>query len=397
MCKRSILKVFLFVFLFVGFSCCILLGGSSSEAPEAPKTKEKPYEGVTIRWITQSCPPAFAKEKLFPEFEAQTGIKVEMEALDYEHLVTKEMMDFVGETGVYDIMAAPYAQMGKYVENGYILPIDKFMNDPNLRDPNLNEDDIIESLWKQTSWWKGEVYGFPSNSCIMFVWYRKDLFEDPNEKEAFKKLYGYELVYPTDWNQYRDIAEFFTRPDEDLYGLAISGKRHYAVSCEFLNYMRSFGGDVVDANGRPVINSKENIDALEYFVSLFEFAPPGSIDFTWDEKTTAFQQGKVVMALAWNDQAADVEDPSKSKVAGKMGYGPIPVGKSPTSEMGPWSYVIPKHSKNPEAAYLFMQWLITKDVEVKLAPIGYVPCRESSYAHPDVKEITYFYPATLEA
>ena len=50
--------------------------------------------------------------------------------------------------------------------------------------------------------------------------YRKDWFEDPKEKAAFKAKYGYDLGVPKDYKQLRDIAEFFHRPDEKRYGIA---------------------------------------------------------------------------------------------------------------------------------------------------------------------------------
>ena len=44
--------------------------------------------------------------------------------------------------------------------------------------------------------------------------YRKDWFEDPKEKEAFKAKYGYDLDVPKTYKELRDIAEFFYRPDQ---------------------------------------------------------------------------------------------------------------------------------------------------------------------------------------
>ena len=38
--------------------------------------------------------------------------------------------------------------------------------------------------------------------------YRKDLFENEEERAAFKEEYGYELTVPEDWDTYRDVAEF---------------------------------------------------------------------------------------------------------------------------------------------------------------------------------------------
>ena len=49
-----------------------------------------------------------------------------------------------------------------------------------------------------------------------------------------------------DWKQYRDIAEWFTRPDQGLYGTALQGKRHEALWYEWLNFLYSYGGDMLE-------------------------------------------------------------------------------------------------------------------------------------------------------
>ena len=58
----------------------------------------------------------------------------------------------------------------------------------------------------------------------MFMWYRSDLLSDPKEKEGFKAKYGYDLAPAQNWKQYRDIAEWFYRSDQDFYGTALQGK-----------------------------------------------------------------------------------------------------------------------------------------------------------------------------
>ncbi len=116
---------------------------------------------------------------------------------------------------------------------------------------------------------------------------------------------------PTDWDTYRDIAEFFTRKageklagetlTQDFYGVSMSGKRHDATTCEWLNYAWSFGGGIFDESGNIAINSAKNVAALEYYNDLKQFAPPGVTEKTWDEQTTEMQQGIAAMAVIFND------------------------------------------------------------------------------------------------
>ena len=381
-----------------GFVMLFVMGCFGVVQAESPALIDKTYKGTTLRFIAETVPPTEAIVKFLPEFEKSSGIKVETEQYPFDHVMEKTMMDLAAGTRIYDVLSTPYQFLGQFAEMGYIQPIEKYMNDPNLRDPDMDITDYIEGMWKASAEWKEKIYGFPSNSCIMFLWYRRDLLENLAERRAFKEKYGYYYsIPPTNWIEYKDVAEFFTRPERELYGVALAAKRHDALSCEWMNYVWSFGGEVLDKSGNPVINSLENVEALKYFVSLLKYAPPGTTTYTWDEVTTAFQKGRVVMAIQWNDPAIDVEDPTKSEVAGKMGFGPVPVKKQPAAHFGAWTFFIPKLSKHPEAAYLFIQWVTSKEIQIKLAREGMVPCRYSSYADSEVRERASFYPATLAA
>lgn len=241
----------------------------------------------------------------------------------------------------------------------------------------------------------------------MIMFYRKDIFENPEEKAAFKAKYGYELKVPVNWIQYRDLAEFFTRkPGDNLmgetlkhsfYGTSIAGKRHDAMTCEWLNYAWSFGGGIFDEKGNLVINNPKNVEALTYFKDLVEFCPPGVSNNTWDELTTQMQQGIVAMEIQWNDCAPSIEDPETSKVVGKVGYALIPKREVPVAHFGAWTYFIPVDAPNAEAAWLFLQWVNTYKVQKAIALEGGFPCLTSVYNDPELSEKLPYWKASLDA
>ncbi len=390
--KKSLVVCLVLLF---AFSATVLCAGGKAEKTEA-QSGDQPYAGTTITFIGESVPPTNALVELIPEFEEQTGIKVKTEIYPYNTVVQKEMLDVTSRQGYYDVMSMPYEHLGKFVENDYITSIDSWLNDPDFTPPSFRRDDLIVAMQDASAKWKGKYYGFPSNSCTMFYIYRKDLFQDSGEKDAFRAKYGYELKVPETWEQYRDAAEFFTRKtgqklmgasrEQDFFGVAIAGKRHPALTCEWLNYAWSFGGGVFDGNGEGaenlIMNAPENVAALEYFVDLFQFAPPGATNYTWDEIAVAFQQDKVAMAVEWNDCAIGIEDPASSKVVGKMGYGTLPVhekvGRN-VSHFGAWTYVINNYSKKKDAAWLFLAWAVSPETQLKWAQMGGVPARLSTY------------------
>ena len=355
----------------------------------------KPFAGRTIRLIGEDYPPLQAIDKMKDDFEKATGITVEVERYEADAVLQKIAFDLNSKTGRYDLIVQVYFDMGRLVTQGQIRPMDAFLVSKQLHNPSFKPEEDLFPVWKTMGWFDGKLYGYPMMVLTMYTWYRKDLFEDANERAAFKARYGYDLAAPQDWNQYKDISEFFTRPERDLYGTLIQGKRHMALWQEYINFLYSFGGAVMDskepsAYGPIVINSPEAIEATEYYKSLLKYSPPDSLNFTWDDALALMQQGKVAMCLMWTDSTYALEDPKQSKVAGKMGYAMIPEGKAGrVHQIGGQSYYVPVTSKNPEAAYLFIEWMMQANNQIRQQKLGGASARKSTYQDPEVLSLPW--------
>lgn len=355
----------------------------------------KPYQGRLIRLIGEDYPPLQAIEKMKPDFEKATGIKVEVERYEAEAVLQKIAFDLNSKAGRYDLIIQVYFDMGRLVTRGQVRPLADFMSNPQLHNPGFKPDDDLFPVWKTMGWYDGKPYGYPMMVLTMYTWYRKDLFDDLKEKQAFKAKYGYDLAAPNDWKQYRNIAEFFTRPDQGFYGTLIQGKKHMALWQEYINFLYSFGGAIMDTRdpskyGPIVINSPEAVEATEYYKSLLKFSPPDALNFTWDDALALMQQSKVAMCLMWNDSTYALEDQKQSKVAGKMGYAMSPEGKvGRVHEIGGQSYYIPATSKNPEAAYLLIEWMMQADNQIRQQKLGGASPRKSTYEDPEVLKLPW--------
>ncbi len=356
-----------------------------------------PYKGTTIRTIGEALPPLEAMKELAPEFEKRTGITIEIEMYEHSEAVNKVMLDLNSRRGRYDFIIQPHRELGRFVTNGHVEPLDVFMNDEELRDPEFKPDEqLYQGLWKEISWYDGEVYGFPFTALSMYMWYRSDLLSDEKEAQGFKAKYGYDLAPATDWQQYRDIAEWFTRPDQRLYGTALQGKRHEALWYEWLNFLYSFGGDMLEAKtgsecGPVIVNSPQAVAATEYYKSLMEFSPPDTLNYFWDDVMALMQQGKVAQLIMWNDATYAVAvDESASTVVGKMGFDIVPQGEGgKVAQVEGWTYLIPASSKSKEAAYLFIQWMMDYEQQLNQHLNGGATARPDVYASADVQELPY--------
>jgi len=82
--------------------------------------------------------------------------------------------------------------------------------------------------------------------------------------------------------------------------------------------------------------------------------------------------------------AGQVNDPERSKVVGKIGWAPHPMGVRKGSQTGGFGIGIPKNAKNKEAAFLLMQWLTSKKGDKLVALQGGNPSRYSTHNDADV-------------
>jgi multiple sugar transport system substrate-binding protein len=367
----------------------------------------KPFSGVTLRLIGESLPPLEGLEKVKNIFEEKTGIKVIIEMYGHEEVIEKTTADFIGNTGIYDVVLNPHREIGKIVLNKWVLPLEGFYNNEDLRDPELNfEGMFINKQWfNETCTYNDVIYALPFHFISMYMWYRYDLFEHPQERANFKEKYGYELPSPPiTMEDYLNTAEFFTRKKgeklagealkEDFYGTAIQAARHVATWYGWLNFLYSFGGrelliDKGSDYGKVVVNSPEAIESLEYYKKLLQYSPPGCLTYTWDETQASQQQSFVAQAIQWDDATYAVEDPEQSLVAGKMAFSGTPIKEVKMTQIEGWSMFIPRSSKKQEASWLFMQWCMGEDSQIAQMLNGGESSVRKTYDNEQIKNIIY--------
>lgn len=68
----------------------------------------------------------------------------------------------------------------------------------------------------------------------------------------------------------------------------------------------------------------------------------------------------------------------------------IPEGKAGrVHQIGGQSYYIPVTSKNPEAAYLFIEWMLQADNQIRQQKLGGASARKSTYEDPEVLKLPW--------
>jgi ABC-type glycerol-3-phosphate transport system substrate-binding protein len=235
-----------------------------------------------------------------------------------------------------------------------------------------------------------------TNSEILF--YRTDLFEDATNMADFEAEYGYPLAAPATWEQYRDIAEFFTRDTDgdgeiDLYGTDVKG----AVETEWLATVSQAGEEsmVVDTDsGEVTIDNAAHKEALDYYISLLPYAPSGAAQLDWAGAQNLFYQGNLAMMRFWGH--AYRQTPEDSPVKDQIGVAPMIGGPGGVAGVpGAWYLSVPSSGDNQDAAQEFIAFAYEHNDLAADTSLGLV-ARKSAFESKDGEAGYENYPALVE-
>jgi multiple sugar transport system substrate-binding protein len=336
----------------------------------------KQFEGSTI---VVNFPAHLAHDRwieLFPEFEELTGIKVEVDRMNYMRMRDSQLLEFSKPQGDYDVivMVGPISKT-EYAQSGYLTDLEPFLDDPNLTFPEYDFDDFIDAYvtvqgivcldCKGKDIYLGggpdtqtHLYAIPASSETSIFAYRKDLFEE------------YDLEVPDTWDEVLELSKFFYENVDGVYGLTMRGESGHQAGAAWLNFADPFGVKMFDDNWEPQFTTEKSIEVLNFIKQLVDYGPPGIPGFSVGAADNAFLQGQAAMYFDHSRIAGLVRDPEQSTVVGKVGYAITPIAENRLSETGGFGVAIPSNSQNKEAAWLFITWMTSKDVEKRLAEQG---------------------------
>lgn len=341
----------------------------------------RPYQGVVLRGISENSPPSlYIQEVLAPAFTAETGIQVELEI---DTLPAIEQAIAAGGDR-YDFVYMEQDSIYSFLEDGYLTNLTQLMADQaHLVVPLFNLRDFTNFINEFRDPATGDLYGVPIEAFIKVYLYRKDLFEDPVIRAAFETEYRYPLAPAVTFQQYQDIADFFTRYGQarqlPLWGTTVQaavgdiapfyeffetiapafGIYNWGINLETYRATEAHGGR---------LDSQQAKDALAFWVGLLDDAPPEARHSNWKDVFETFAAGRAAQGWVYGEYvAALATDPARSRVVGKVGVALPPTAagviEDATVGMGNIGYYdgaafgIPVASRHKEAALLWFQYL----------------------------------------
>ncbi|WP_135304967.1 ABC transporter substrate-binding protein [Haloarcula amylovorans] len=311
-----------------------------------------------------------------------------------ELLATGDITD-----GSYDLFLCLSDWLPMVADAGYVHPLEDHLADSP---PDGWPDGWAESL-RNLMAYEGITYGVPYHDGPEIFHYREDLFESVAEQRAFREEYGRPLSVPRTWDEFLEVAEFFTRPEEGLWGTVVAAKPdgHNDVY-DFCIQLWSRGGQLLDENGRPAFDSPEGRDALRYYHDLIhehEVVPPESIEMESVETGQFYADGKAAMMWNWSGFGAMAEA-TDSAVFGRTNYGLIPRAETPAGEHTSltvcYGLTVPKGSEHPDLAYDFIRHAASAENDKITTLEGASGTRFSTWRDAEVLRANSFYSIVEE-
>ena len=334
-------------------------------------------EPIALSMVWGEWAPSDILEMMLKEYEDETGARITLTQIPWGSYYNELLTGLQAEVPPYDIAIGDSQWIGAMVQKGYYRDITDFVVESRIigtMDPRIVKHYAEYPRGSET------YYAVPALSEGVLLAYRSDILEDENEKAAFAAAYGYPLAVPHTWNELRDIAEFFTRPEEGMYGLAIPTDENFydAITMLYGGLLYAYGaawGDFENRTADGIINDPRAAEALSFMKSLYAFTE--KIDTTgngydWFESAQFFAEGKSVLVVNYPSVLDGYVKPGTSHY-NAIGYSALPFGPSRrASSLGgqPFSIVSGIEPEKVAAAEDFLRWWTQERVQRRWTELG---------------------------
>lgn len=309
--------------------------------------------------------------------------EVEFEAVPLDlHRLHGELFEANGlRSGGWDIGYLVTDWLAEAVDEGVLEDLTPYLHRNPVPDwPQGWARSLVEPLY-----FGDKLYALPWHDGPECLMYRRDLFEDAREQEGFRRRYGYNLEPPRTWRQFTDIARFFTRPTQGLYGTVFAAfPDGHNTLYDFALQLWSRGGEL-----NAPLDAPEAVAALDFYRDTIRdtascYPDAETLDST--RSGDVFLSGAVAMMVNWFGFAARCDRPG-SPLRGKVAIAPIPAdpGKPAVSLSVFWTLGVGSGSRHKQQAYDFLHFLTYPELDKKMLRHGTVGVRLSTWRDAEVQ------------
>ncbi len=278
-----------------------------------------------------------------------------------------------------DVFLMDVAWVGQFAASNWLMPLNSY-----IEKDNFDMTKIFSAVVKQADSYEGQIIALPVYVDCGLLYYRKDLLEK----------YGFPI--PEKWDE---LVEYSTKIQQEerknnpqFYGFVWQGAQYEGLICNFLEFISSNNGLIIDKEGKIALDTNENIQALNFMSDLinkYKISPPNTFtEMKEEEVRTFFENGNALFERNW-PYAWGLHTSDESSIKGKVGMAVLPKfenGRN-AATLGGWHIGVSNFSDNKNESWELVKFILSYDTQKKVAlKLGWNPGRKDIYDDKDVQE-----------
>jgi multiple sugar transport system substrate-binding protein len=305
------------------------------------------------------------------QFTEETGIEVELINKGWEAVADDVLADLASGGGSYDVIEFDNAWIAKFIENGWVAPLDEYMTEDIKSGMVPGLLDLFSS--------DGQHYGIVWNNDTRFYMYNTALLDEAGVDAP-----------PKTWAEVADLsAKTKSVAYLDTY------KQEQMGTNQLMFAVYSFGGEFVDADGNPIVSTDPGVkEAYTWLAQAYKDGVfgPSSLTIDYEEVAQSFFIGEFPLFLqAWPGVYADSNNEEMSKIVGDIAVAEYSVSKTGDEQVVltlPEAMAITSTSQNKEAAWKYIEYMSSKEFDKEKAlKIGMLPIWSDNYNDAELLEL----------
>ena len=320
----------------------------------------KAHAGESVSFLVNDNPWANAVLEHESEFEELTGIELTVDTYQEQQMRQRLMTVMNARSDEVDVfMTLPSREGMQFAAAGWYHDLSDYV--ANAVSPDYDFGGFGKAL-VEAARFDGVLTGVPLNVEGPLLYYRTDVFEEcglepPASLDALPET-------AAALEKCTDLTPFASR------GLAP------AVPYTFAGFLHNMGGSYM-VDGKSALCSAESRAAIDLYAGLLrDYGPPGVVNYSFQQLTGLYREGRSAMSFeSSNEFPSLMQGGARLEDTAVIPLPPGPAGSHPTV-IG-WALAISAHSENPDAAWYFLQWASSPEMQARLALGGIAPPRAS--------------------
>jgi multiple sugar transport system substrate-binding protein len=289
--------------------------------------------------------------------EIEPDVEIVPEYVAYDALHDKIATGMASGSAPFDIMLVDDIWFPEFADAGWLLDVSADIPPEMLADSSTAAWDIVT--------YDGKQYGLPWLLDQLYFYYNTDMLTQA----------GFDAP-PTTWEGLLEMAQAMKDQGIAEYPIVLPWGQIEASITQFVALLYGNGGQFFDEAGAPAFNSPEAVETLQWMVDAVAsgLVNPASTTYGEEDARNAISAGKAAFTINWAYMYDLANNPDESTVPGQIAMAMMPVsqkgadaGIESSSNNGSMAFAVAAGSENAQAAFDFVTYLTSKDVQKRYA------------------------------